>query len=329
MLHHLRRHTATGIPHLGDDALFVRKLAQAHRSPRFCKLKGVGQQVVPYQLHEFFICLNHGTVFHVSFKINLFLLPDGLEADGAVAELAAEIVWLRFWMYFLAFQFVQLQNVVDQRCEALCARQNPFCIFLLFRSQLRGAKQLRIVLDGCQRRLQFMRNVGRKIIFQCLDGTQFLHHLIKIHKQRVNIIHIIGCMAFGNVDGKIPLRHLSGRGAQLLYRAVKIQILPQGQPTGYESRKNNTIQKIPFYIGTRFFQYEMGAAVEDRRQHHQNRQKKHQRNIGWKKEITAGDPSILRTMVSRHNSTALYPSPRIVLISNSLQAENLSRSFVI
>ena len=47
------------------------------------------------------------------------------------------------------------------------------------------------------------------------------------------------------------------------------------------------------------------------------------------REAAGPDRTVALDLYALHLSTALYPSPRTVLISNPSQEENLSRSFVI
>lgn len=70
------RYPASGVGYRHKNGVLVRGLAQGHRPARSGKFEGVGQQVVPDQLHEAGVRLNDGPVLQLGVKFDPFLLPN-------------------------------------------------------------------------------------------------------------------------------------------------------------------------------------------------------------------------------------------------------------
>ena len=112
----------------------------------------------------------------------------------------------------------------------------------LFLGQTRLIQQLRIVVNNRQRRFDLMRYIGNKVSFQRINAAQFLHHLVEIQKQHIQIVQLILTVPGGKVDRKIPRSYLAGSLRKILNRLLipfsNLIACEDGKGCSYQQPKN-------------------------------------------------------------------------------------------
>ena len=211
----LLRDPAAGVGHGDRDGMGVRGLPQRDAAARPGEFEGVGQEVVPHQLHQAGVRLDGGPVLQLRVKGDLLFLPDRLKGQGAVAQLAAQVIGLPLGGDLLALQLVELQDIGNQGGEAACAAQDggEAGVALLLR-QIWPQKQLRVVLDGGQRGLDLVGDIGDKVSAHGLDAAQLRHHFVEVQDHHVQVVVPVGGVERRNIDGEIAVGHLVRRLGQ-------------------------------------------------------------------------------------------------------------------
>ena len=170
-----------------------------------------------------------------------------------------------------------------------------------------------------------MGYIGNEIGPHGLNTSQLRHHFVEIQEHQIQIVMVVAGVKGRDVDGKIPLRHLICGPRQFLHGPVvgfyDFMAGKYGQPRRHQRpvnhRDGDLNQRIPLVLIDQSDQPRMDTGHQ--KQDSQINGKQRRRKTGLQ-------PFLFPPC---HFSTALYPSPRIVFISKSLQAEHLSRSFVI
>lgn len=172
-----------------------------------------------------------------------------------------------------------------------------------------------------------MGDVREEIGLQRFDAAQLFHHLVKIEDHLIQIVGFIGGVGGRHIDREIALGDFPGGGGQLEHGFfVGLANFPaskEGQANCNKAPIENRDIDLQPIGDVQLIHADQQARVQTRHQAENTKVDKKQR--GWKQTVL---PLPCPKCLVAHNSTALYPRPRTVLISNPSQPENLSRSLV-
>ena len=172
-----------------------------------------------------------------------------------------------------------------------------------------------------------MKNIGEEIGLQHFNAPQFFHHLVEIQDHRIQVIQLAHAVQRRDIHRKIAICHFFGGIAQIAHRLF---VIPADLPPGEEGEPH--CHQAPVQGGQQdlhgcgpLLLIGQGDDANVDPGHQKERQQENEEDGNGE---TAGPNGLLPGLLAFHRSTALYPRPRTVLISNPLQAENLSRSLV-
>ena len=99
-------HPAAGVRYGHVDAVRIRVLAKNDTAAGRRKFHSVGEQIALHQRHKVFIRFDHRLILQRGFRLEVFLLHDGIKFNHAFTELLAQVIRLRFGNNGLLFQLV-------------------------------------------------------------------------------------------------------------------------------------------------------------------------------------------------------------------------------
>ncbi|MNI66422.1 hypothetical protein D3C73_1219830 [compost metagenome] len=150
---------------------------------------------------------------------------------------------------FLILQLGQLQDITGQRGELPGALNDQAAVFLAFCGrELMILHQDSIAFNRCDRRLEFMGDIGDKIAPQRLNPAQLLHHAVEIDRHLLKHLHPVFFMP--DPDAEIPLGHLLRGFADIMDRSQQLPAKKSGhrrtdQKTGNQHYSNRPEDVMP------------------------------------------------------------------------------------
>ena len=172
MLSGFRINAAAGIADGNDHIPFIGLQCYSDGAARPGELHRIGEQIVPHQTQQFRIGSDSHIILNVGFDFQILFLPDILESQQVLAQLFPQFKLLGLGENLLIFQFVQFQNVGNQRSQPPgTVGDGPGILDAVLFGKSRLPEHGRVVAHHCQRCFQFMGYIGDKV---CPEGFRAL-----------------------------------------------------------------------------------------------------------------------------------------------------------
>ena len=194
-------HAASGIRYRDFDPVCVRGLPQGNASPLGRKLYRIGQQIVPYQFQQGFVCGNDCAILQIRLKLDVLLFHPVIKLCDALTKLLAKIIGNCRGDNGLLFQLVQLEHIGNEIGKPPGRLHDGGSIFTAFAlTEILLLQQHRIILNPGQGCFELVRHIGKEICFQRLYAAQLRHHLVEVLDHAVKVILVLRCVHRRYID---------------------------------------------------------------------------------------------------------------------------------